>query len=314
MSNQIWDGEIEPPAPNQWLRLGGVLAAAALIAAIVGMRPSQVSPTGVLGYSLMQTVLLSAILYFTWMRDGPTWRPIATAAGLFVVIMLVNLDKADRHAVAVKADMATFGKLYFDAGGRLVAPPDPSSHGPFSRATIKLAKETEKLNDEYMLQLDQSGMLALFDANRIRVNPDMIKNCGAIIAVKSDIPKYKARHLALIEKGRRDFEDVDAESEMVEAVLRGMDSRMPQARSDIERSWDLNGQQIEAAHAACQVLARGNWHAQGTVFAFTSRSDMAAFDRHSDRLNDLAKQLETIADAGRQRMRAAQREMARGLK
>ncbi len=314
MTDEIWDGEIEGPAPNQWLQLGGILGAATLIAVIVGMRASQVPPNSVLLYSLAQTALLTALLYFTWMRGGPAWRPIATATGLFVAIMLVNLNKADQNLMALKADMDTFSKLHFDGAGRLVAPPDPLTHGPFSKTTIKLAKEAEKLNEEYLLKLDQAGAFALFDADRVRVSPGMVKNCGAIIAIKAEIPAFKTRQLALIEKGRTEFSAIDAPAEMVEAALSGVEKAMPQARSDVERTWELHSRQIDEAHAGCEVLARGNWRPEGHMFAFTSRSDMAAFNRHGDRINELADQLDAIARAGQQRMRDSQIEMVRNFK
>ncbi|WP_077147615.1 hypothetical protein [Sphingopyxis sp. KK2] len=306
MSDELWDGEIETAGPNPLIRLGGGLAALIIMVGIAATNATQVSPSGVLMVSLLQTTAIAAILYFTWFREAAAWKPIATTAAIFVVVMLINLGKAEQNVAVLKADMDTFSKLHFDCGGRLVVPPDPATHGPFSRATIKLAKEAEKLNDEYMLKLDQAGAFALFDADRVRVNPGMVKNCGAIIAIKADIPKFKARHLALIKRGRDEFSAIDAPDELVEAALSGVEAAMPQALSDVERTWDLHSRQIDEAHAGCRVLARGNWMPDGHVFAFTSRSDMAAFNRHGDRINDLAEQLDAIARAGQQRMRDSQ--------
>lgn len=309
MTDDGWDGVIETAGPNPLLRLAGGLLAAGLIVLIASTDALHLTSAGVLGSSLLQTALLLLILYVSWLRGAASWKPIAATTALFVLIMIINLGKAESGIAALKTDASTLSELSLDAQGNLIVPPGAEKRGPLSRITLGMASDVDALTKAFHLKLEHAGMFALFDADRLQLNPAVLRNCGSITAVKADISGYKARHLAIIDRARGELSAIDMPPSIKKNILAGMDSSLSRTRSEIEKMWGLNAQQIDEAGAVCIILARRNWQAHGDVFAFTAQRDLDAFNRHNDRLNALGAQLDEIARGSRQRMMQSQQDM-----
>jgi hypothetical protein len=313
MTDETWDGVIETAGPNPLLRLAGGLAALGLIVLIASTGWQRLSAIGVLGASLMQTALLAGTLYFTWFRGAPVWKLLVTTGVMFVLVMVINLNTAKTGIEALRADVATLSDLSFDTHGNLIVPPDAEQRGPLSRITIRMVGDVDALIRDYHQQVEYAGAFALFDADRLRVNSNVLRNCGAVTAMKAEIPAYKKRHLAIIGQARRELAGVDVPPAIKKAFLAGMDESLSQTQSEVEKLWSLNGRQIDEAAGVCTILAQRNWQGWGSSFAFTSRPDMEAFNRHNSRLRAIAVELDTLTAGNKERMARYQQDLRRFL-
>ncbi len=69
--------------------------------------------------------------------------------------------------------------------------------------------------------------------------------------------------------------------------------------------------QLDEGQAICQTLARRNWRAQGTRLMFTNQSDLASFNHHIERWNQLVRDNQAALAEGKRMVTEGQRIMKR---
>lgn len=300
------DAEGTDDAPKRIKSVPGLILFFILLLASFGGTLGEASPAFAAGSILGATALLCTILYFAWLRGASAWKAVACFAGILVVVTLGTMFKLGQATLDARQDATTLAEMRFDADGNPILPADAAARGPMSKILAKIADDTTALNKDYMARLEAAGVYALFDAERLRANPAILKNCDAIAAIGPDVADFKRRHLQIMDNAPREIARTDMPNDLKEAAMAGMKESLVRARSDSENVWERHAGQIDEAFAVCRILARRTWEAQGSSFAFHSRRDMDEFNRHNDRVNQLAAEQQAIIDASHARLRQTQ--------
>jgi len=302
MSEAGWDDE----TPKRIKSVPGLIFFFVLLLGSFGGTLGEASLAYASGHILGAAALLCTVLYFAWLRGAAIWKMIVCFAAVLLIVTLGTLAKLGAIHVDAQRDATTIADMRFDAEGNPIFRDDAAARGPMSKIVTKIASDTVALNKEYAERMERAGMIALFDATRVRNNPAMLKNCGAIDAIGPDVPTYRRRHLAIMDDGMRDLAASDMAADVKESAMAGARESINRAKAGIERIWSINAAQVVEAGAVCRILARGNWEARGPAFAFHSPRDMHEFNRHNDRLNALSLEQQGIVDASRGRMKQQQ--------
>lgn len=88
-------------------------------------------------------------------------------------------------------------------------------------------------------------------------------------------------------------------------ILRGFDESAGRETAEGRISIDLSQMMFDEMDAQIDILERRRWVLEYGQIAFTSLSDMNAFNMHADRIRDISTELNTVADTREQRLNAS---------
>jgi len=254
------------------------------------------------GAMLVAAVVFGAAWVLTLRHATIGWNVVAGGimAGVALMAVVVALVIA---AAATQADARTVRLIRIDARGEPVLPPGVKG-GPITAASIDFLRQAiaERRRREDMTRA--LGLDRLANAGAIQREPELVRDCGRFARSAPRIDEMDRTFLAKAQAFRTRLGGIVKDAGMRDALLKGFDDSMGSSAADMRETNGLTHQLFDQAGPLCTLLSARRWKPMGSLFMFSSRTDLTAFDRLITRWNALVREVQQIALRQDQRMRA----------
>jgi hypothetical protein len=256
----------------------------------------------VLGVAMLVVALVFAAAWFLTLRHATIgWNVIAggvmAGVALMSVVVVIAID-----AAGTQADARTVRLIRINEQGEPVLPPGVKG-GPITAATMDFFRQAiaERHKREDMAR--GLGLDRLANASAIEREPDLVRDCGRFARNAPRIDEMDRSFMARIAAFRTRLSGIVKDPRMRDSLLKGFDDSLGSGSGDMHDTNRVTHSLFDQAGPLCTLLAARHWKPMGNMFMFTSRSDLAAFDRQISAWNDLIREAQTIAARQDERMR-----------
>ena len=256
----------------------------------------------VLGVAMLVVALVFAAAWFLTLRHATIgWNVIAggvmAGVALMSVVVVIAID-----AAGTQADARTVRLIRINERGEPVLPPGVKG-GPITAATMDFFRQAiaERHKREDMAR--GLGLDRLANASAIVREPDLVRDCGRFARSAPRIDEMDRSFMARIAAFRTRIGGIVKDSAMRASLLKGFDDSLGSGSTDMHDTNRVTHELFDQAGPLCTLLAARHWKPMGNMFMFSSRADLAAFDRRISAWNDLIREAQTIAARQDERMR-----------
>lgn len=257
----------------------GCLGVLVLLAGSATVATVPTSSAELIGYLIGVAAIPVVIIYFTWLRGSSAIRVIGGIVAVFVIFAFVHLARIGGELQKVSKDAAILSAMKSDENGRLALPSDGQISEPATKVMMSIARETQAVSDEFDARLEKLGAFGLLAPDTLTKNPSILKNCEDLTTMQKEIPKYRARQLAIMQSVEERLNAVNSSPEFKREILKGYRSSLPRGLATMETNWTLNSDQLSNFREACELLAERNWEKSGENFAFRADADARKYNQ-----------------------------------
>jgi hypothetical protein len=255
----------------------------------------------ILGGGFVIALIVWGIAYaITLRRAARRWK-IASFLIILAVSTLVALIRIGGREAAKREDMALVsGQL--QQAMRTGEIPDELKPGDGPISAMSAAYLNPVLDERRSFQRQQqaAGAEALLDFTTLTPAAPALRNCGSFAALAATARGNAARFDAHTAAARRAGDPFVARGTLSEAdrdeFLQGLQS----TRGAYARNWELAAEWVGEVGGLCTLLAARPWRREGGVVAFETDADVAAANRHLERINALVAELEQLSRTSRE--------------
>ena len=262
---------------------------------------------GIFVGTILAGVLLTWTPFFLfWLRDKKGWIIVASlllAIGAFTIVGVVKMGAGFGEA---NEDMRAVSKMKYDENGQPKVTEEMREAGPVSEFLYAAVKEQQALRKKYEADIAALGVDDMMLADKVKQDPGVTRNCDAIWDLGETIEARKAENLQIAKTQIDKIDDLDLASSFKRDFKKGAIESHERNRPGIIRQWDTQKATLPHLHRSCQIIARGQWEAEGELFAFNNQADLSAFSAEMEKIEILNKELAELQKDQKDRLESAQ--------
>lgn len=258
----------------------------------------------ILGGAIAATLIVWGIAYAITIRHASQRWKIASFLIILLFASLASMARIGGRAVATQEDMAVVaGQI--EQAARTGQIPDnvKAGDGPMGAMSAAYLNRVLAERRSYQSQQQATGAEKLLDFTTLTPDAPALRNCGSLAALaataRANAGRFEAHAAAARSAGdpfvaRRALSEADRDD-----FLQGLRS----TRGAYERSWALAADWAGEVGSLCRLLAARPWQREGGSVAFAADADVAAANRHLQRINALAAEAQRIERESRESTR-----------
>lgn len=293
----------------------GAAALLLLLAVPMGPRGRQpADPNEAMGYlagEIFGSALISAgivwgIAYWVSLRHASRNWKIVSLVILGIVATVVSVARIGARDAPLRDDeqaaLAQIERATRSSGA--IDRPLQAGDGPVTAMLAAMANGALADRQAFEREAEAAQVQQVLDLELPRSAP-VFRNCGRIAALEPRAAALRGRFPAYLDAARAAAEPF-VERGTLSTRLRDeyiAGAGAPENRSRFERQWTLTAEWARESAALCSVLAERPWRRRGDLLEFDSRRDHQEAQRHIDRVNAIAEEMQRIEAETRERAR-----------
>ncbi len=263
-----------------------------VIVAVIVFSAVPIDITAHVGAAFAISALVAGAVYgAAWLltlRHARTGWKIAAGIAYFVLGLMSVATVVGTAKLTERMDIAALDQIHLNDAGEPVGP--PGANGPVVKMGLAYIRAMiDERNKREALLVAKLGLDRIADASALTMAPELLRDCDRFARAKADLDASDQRYRAIITKFRTSLSAAIKDDGARREALDGMDRAFRENGGQLDEMSAIQHQQLDAAGGLCTLLARRNWHDRGSVFAFTTAGDLAAFDRQIAPWNELVK-------------------------
>jgi uncharacterized membrane protein len=274
--------------------------------------PGLAGGSQLLAYTLLLAVPICLIVYFFFVQGKHIGIIIGSMIAAFFLSGLTMVMKTGSKVVAVQDEAKMLSQIEYDKNGNLILPPDMDQTSPVSQAVTKYATDMSAIQTSVKLDMEASGMVDLFNAQKLSSDGAILRDCPRVSALAVKMDTHRKDTIAVTDKFRRDINRMDVDPEVRKGLLQGMNGTND-SMAQLDKMWSLQGDMVKESYQLCLTLAKKTWTNKGGTFTFNSRRDMNSFQDIVARIDGINKQITALQEAGAANLRVQSNQMGSAL-
>jgi hypothetical protein len=258
------------------------------------------------GAAVLSAGIVWGIAYAITLRFASRKWKIASLIVLGIVATIVSVARIgaregalrdDTSDAIAELDRATRGSGTLDR-------PLRAGDGPLTAMLAALANPALADRQAFDREAEAAQVQQVLDLELPRSAP-VLRNCERIAALEPRATALRGRLPAYLQAGREAAEPFVRRGALSagqrDEFLAGAGA--PENRNRFERQWTLTAGWARESAALCRILADRPWRRTGGLVTFDTERDHLAAQRHIDRVNTIAEEMQRIESDRRSRAR-----------
>lgn len=231
----------------------------------------------------LAAIVWVAAWFLAMRRAALAWK-IGTGLAFGAIAILVIALGVGAAQLAVRRDAAMLRLIHINPAGRPELPPG-TVPGPITRRGLvffgKVMDERHN-RDGLFIRL---GMDRMASASALTAQPELLRDCDRFARAKPELDAADVRVKAISTQFRAELGDLIPNPAMRREMMVAYDKGAAAEVADTAQSGQLQRMQLDLAGDLCRLLAPRRWRARGTMFEFTSSSELQRYNELIQRWN-----------------------------